>query len=83
MEASKTTSARLLEIYREFGKPSKDRTNDLRVVEIFARRMNMGLEEARKIIRESLSTVFPELQKHFYPIPGSRDFLDWAKDIIR
>jgi FMN phosphatase YigB (HAD superfamily) len=70
----------LLEIYREFGKPSKDRTNDLRVVEIFARRMNMGIEEARKIIRESLATLFPELQKHFYPIPGSRDFLEWAKN---
>jgi FMN phosphatase YigB (HAD superfamily) len=69
----------LLEMYREVGRPSSETANDLRIIKIFARRMNIGLEEARKILREGLFTIFPELQKHFYPIPGSHDFLEWAR----
>lgn len=69
----------LLEMYREFGKHSPDSANDMRVVAVFARRLDIGLEEARKILREGLFTIFPELQKHFYPIPGSQDFLEWAR----
>jgi FMN phosphatase YigB (HAD superfamily) len=75
----KNTLSTLVEIYREFGKSSVEAANDIRVVAIFARRMGVGLEEARKILREGLTTIFPELQKHFYPIPGSYDFLEWAR----
>lgn len=71
----------LLEIRRELAlaNPVKA-TNDVRVVELFAKRMDLSLDESRKILRESVSIIFPGLKKHFYPIPGSKDFLDWAKD---
>jgi FMN phosphatase YigB (HAD superfamily) len=76
----KATSV-LLDIYREMGTPSKQAvTNDNRVVELFSRRMNLSLEEARHVLRESVIFIFPSLEKHFYPIPDSKDFLDWAKD---
>jgi len=70
----------LYEIYREFGRPSLDKANDVRVVELFSRRMNLSIEEARRVLREGISLIFPSLEKHFYPVPGSKDFLDWAKD---
>ncbi len=70
----------LLEVKREFESPSRTRKNDVRVIEKFAERMGIEVEAGRKMIRESLSTVFPSLKRHFYPVPGSREFLDWAKD---
>jgi FMN phosphatase YigB (HAD superfamily) len=75
----KATSV-LLEIYKEFGRPSKIATNDLRIVELFSKRMNLSLEEGRQVLREGLMLIFPSLEKHFYPIPASKDFLEWAKD---
>ena len=71
----------LYEIGREIKNPSATTvTNDKRVVELFSRRMNLSLEEARRVLRESVTFIFPSLEKHFYPIPGSKDFLEWAKD---
>ncbi|MBI3542797.1 MAG: HAD family hydrolase [Deltaproteobacteria bacterium] len=70
----------LLEMNREFGRVSPDITNDIRVVEIFAKRLKMPADEARKVLRESLFVIFPGLEKHFYPMPGAKDFLDWAKE---
>jgi FMN phosphatase YigB (HAD superfamily) len=69
----------LLAIYRELSRPSKELTNDIRVVQLFARRMNLGLEEARQVLRESISAIFPQLRRHFYPVAGSREFLLWAQ----
>jgi FMN phosphatase YigB (HAD superfamily) len=40
----------------------------------------MSLEESRVFIVESLRGIFPNLKKYFSPVPGSNDFLEWAKD---
>jgi FMN phosphatase YigB (HAD superfamily) len=76
----KKAAALLFDVHREFGRPSKISTNDVRVVELISRRLNLTLEETRHLIREGLSVIFPSLKRHFYPIPGSKEFLEWAKD---
>ncbi len=74
-----TKAARLLlSIGRELKKTSTDLTNDIRIVETFSRQMNISIEEARKVLRDSVMTIFPTLEKHFYPIQGAKEFLDWA-----
>ncbi len=70
----------LIAINREFRIPHKELTNDIRVTRLFSERMNVGLEEGRQILRDGVSMIFPSLKKHFYPVPGSRDFLLWAKE---
>jgi FMN phosphatase YigB (HAD superfamily) len=69
----------LLAIYKEFKTPSKEFTNDVRVVGLFAQRMGLELEEARRVLRDSVQAIFPQLKGHFFPVPGSRDFLLWAQ----
>lgn len=73
----------LYDIWREFGRSGKDSTgnaitNDKRVIELFSKRMNLSIEEGREVLRDGVLNLFPTLQKHFYPIPGSKEFLDWA-----
>ena len=68
----------LLAINEALRKPSKDITNDNRVVALFSKRTGLDPEEARKLLREGVGSIFPKLKKHFFPVPGSRDFLDWA-----
>jgi FMN phosphatase YigB (HAD superfamily) len=70
----------LLSVGRELKKTSEDLTNDIRIVEIFSRQMNVSIEEARRVLRDSVMTIFPTLEKHFYPIQGAKEFLDWAKE---
>jgi FMN phosphatase YigB (HAD superfamily) len=70
----------LLSVGRELKKTSEDLTNDIRIVEIFSRQMNISIEEARRVLRDSVMTIFPTLEKHFYPIQGAKEFLDWAKE---
>jgi FMN phosphatase YigB (HAD superfamily) len=55
-----------------------DLTNDKRVIELFAKRMKMDHEKSREFLRESLFSIFPNLEKHFYPVQGAKDFLEWA-----
>jgi len=71
----------LLAINQEFRKPSIGEllTNDHRVVALFANRIGIAPEIAREVLRENVSSIFPSLKRHFYPIPGAKDFLDWAK----
>lgn len=70
----------LYSINEEFKKPSRHLTNDIRVVQLFSKHLNISIEEGRLILRKALSVIFPEMKKHFYPIPGALEFLDWAKD---
>ncbi len=70
----------LLAINREIRQATYQATNADRVVRLFSERMGMPEDKSRAFLRETLAVQFPELKKHFYPIPGSREFLDWAKD---
>lgn len=70
----------LFDIQREFSKPSRDEPNDIRIVELFSSRLQVPLDEGRRILRENVLMIFPSLEKHFYPMPGAKEFLDWAKE---
>ncbi|MCM2277435.1 MAG: HAD family hydrolase [Oligoflexia bacterium] len=73
-------AARLLvSVQGEFRRPSPTVTNDLRALALFAKRLNLTVEEARAQIRAALFAVFPKLERHFYPIAGAREFLEWAR----
>jgi FMN phosphatase YigB (HAD superfamily) len=70
----------LMAIQKEFKEPSTlEHTNDHRVVELFSKQMNLSIEEARGVLREGVLTIFPGLKRHFFPIEGAKEFLDWAK----
>ena len=60
--------------------PSKEKTNQERVVEIFQTNFQISREEAEKHLLKSIQTVFPQLESHFGKILGAADFVDWAKD---
>lgn len=64
----------------EFKRPSKEHTNDTRVLELFSKRMKIDIEDSRKLIRDGLFKLFPELKRHFFPVAGAKDFLTWAKE---
>lgn len=68
----------LLALQKELKRKGQARMNDVRAVELFAKRMGMDPTEARRILREGLFVIFPRLEKHFFPIPGAREFLAWA-----
>lgn len=72
--------AALWSINAVFKKPNREFTNDHRVVELFSKKMDLKPEEGRSLIKDQLSLIFPELKRHFFPVPGSKDFLDWAKN---
>ncbi len=74
------TSSALFAIAGEMKKTSKELTNDLRIVRVFSQRMNISMEEGTKILRETVSTIFPTLERHFYPIAGAKEFLEWARE---
>lgn len=77
--STRKIAAALMSIQREFTRPSSELTNDLRVVELFSKQMNLSVEEGRRVLREGVLLIFPDLRKHFYPIEGAKEFLDWAK----
>ena len=70
----------LFAMNKEFTRPSKDSTNDIRVVALFAQQMNLSIEEGARVLRDGVRKIFPSLEKHFYPIEGAKDFLDWARE---
>lgn len=70
----------LLAIKNELEKPSSKKINSERVIELFSERLGMTLEDSRAFIVESLRGIFPNLKKYFSPVPGAKDFLEWAKD---
>lgn len=55
-------------------------TNDVRAVQVFSHLLGIDPDEGRKVIRDSLSVLFPSLEKHFFRIPGALEFLEWARN---
>lgn len=69
----------LLAIGRELKNPEATEMNDERVVRRFGETMGLSPEESRQKLREGLLDIFPRLQRHFFPLPGAKEFLEWAK----
>ena len=70
----------LLAIHRELNTTGSLSSNDVRVVKLFSQRTGLDLEAAREVLKQSIQSMFPKFKRHFFPIPGAKDFLVWAKD---
>ena len=68
----------LLSINKEYKRPPNGLKNDDRIVELASRRLGITSVEARKILKDGVMEIFPRLQRHFYPMPGAQDFIQWA-----
>lgn len=53
-------------------------TNDQKAVRALAKSSRLSEEQARDLMAELLRQVFPKLERHFKPIPGAREFIEWA-----
>jgi len=60
--------------------PCLEKTNFVRMVEIFQNNFQITQEEAEKHLVKSIQVVFPKLESHFGKILGASAFVDWAKD---
>ena len=64
----------------ELRTPSKTANNHIRSTRVFAQSMGISFEKADQVLSQTMSQHFPQLERHFYPIPGAVKFLTWAKD---
>lgn len=65
---------------RAFDRPHPEHTNDLRALQLFSDRLGISLDDARTFVRSQVGGVFQELRRHFYPVPGAREFILWARE---
>lgn len=66
-------------IFQELDTPSQTLNNRERSVKVFSEQMGLSYEEAKAALDETVTTLFPKLEKHFYPIADAQEFLQWAK----
>jgi|GEM_PF-1226537 len=63
----------------ELKKPSTELMNSERAVKKFAEVIGKPVGVAQDLLQNSISRLFPQLEKYFFPVPGARDFLVWAR----
>ena len=66
-------------IQDELKKPSPDLMNSERAVKRFAEVIGKPVVVAQELLQSSISKLFPKLEKYFFPVPGAKEFLDWAQ----
>lgn len=54
--------------------------NDERAILSFSNALDLNPEKGKKVLADIISEIFPTLKKHFTPVPGAKDFLEWAKN---
>ncbi len=54
-------------------------TNAARAEAAFLRTFALSAGRSSPSLHDALACVFPTLSPHFFPVPGAREFLDWAK----
>lgn len=59
--------------------PGSSRTNERRVLETLALHLRSGLDEAREFFDREIAAIFPLMRRHFFPVSGAREFIDWAR----
>lgn len=59
--------------------PYPDSPNSQRSAQVFAKALGIPVEKAKSVLEGAMFGVFPRLQRHFFPIPGAQEFVDWAK----
>lgn len=58
------------------------KTNATRMREAAARELGISPEKAGEVLNIALQAVFPKLERHFYPTPGAREFVEWAATVF-
>lgn len=58
-------------------------TNSRRAGDAFARELRLSGEDGDRLVQDVIGAVFPKLARHFYPVPGAVQFLEWAKPRYR
>jgi FMN phosphatase YigB (HAD superfamily) len=66
-------------VYEEFDKADPKLKNSVRFIRVFAKRLKITEDEARKRWVDGILRLFPEMEKYFKPVKGAKDFLEWAK----
>lgn len=70
--------------YLELGKTGPQNnmqfTNDRRAVMTFAKAMKISEQDSEKVLNSVITDLFPMLRKHFFPMPGAKEFLEWAHE---
>ena len=68
-------------ISKVLGQPSREQTNEFRVRKVFRDVMGGQAGDAgENILRDVIRGLFPTLERHFYPVPGAKEFLGWARE---
>ncbi len=69
-------------VQKEVTKPNTPHGPNMRtrVAMAVAHALGLTVEVSDQVIQTMLQTVFPTIQRHFFPVPGAKDFVDWAKD---
>jgi FMN phosphatase YigB (HAD superfamily) len=58
-------------------------TNAERASRAFSRVLGLPLPEATEILHREVAETFRTLGRHFYPVPGAREFIEWASPRYR
>lgn len=66
--------------FRGTGTDQDRQTNEVRAAAVFSRALGVPLAQGEAILRDSMAQLFPTLSRHFFPMPGAREFLDWARE---
>jgi FMN phosphatase YigB (HAD superfamily) len=53
---------------------------DQQAARTLARELGISEEQAAAILWETVLEIFPKLEKYFKPMPGAREFLEWARE---
>lgn len=61
-------------------KNSTNISNYARGIEAFAKEIRITEEEATTLLEKSLNDIFPKLDKYFSPVPGAKEFVNWASN---
>jgi len=57
-----------------------EHTNGRRVIQAFSKSLKVPVIQGEEILKNTIAQVFPSLKRYFFPIPGAKDFLEWAKE---
>ncbi len=54
-------------------------TNAERSAQVFSDSLGIPVDKSREVLEHAMFSVFPKLRKHFYPVPGANEFIQWVR----
>jgi FMN phosphatase YigB (HAD superfamily) len=59
--------------------PPNGLPNSEKMIQIFSETFRLEKAEAEKVLENAVVENFPSLSRHFFPVPGAQEFIQWAK----